>query len=59
MLCLKERGNLVAQAIALDVMATIGDHTLQSLNVSMFSVFAMCSVFAFSKLWSFLNCGAK
>jgi len=42
MLCLKERGNLVTQAIALDVMATIGDHTLQSLNVS--SGACMCLV---------------
>ena len=49
MLCLKERGNLVAQAIALDVMATIGDHTLQSLNVS--TVCVVCL--------HFLNCGAN
>lgn len=34
MLCLRETGNLVSRAIALDVMATIGDSSWQSLNVS-------------------------
>ena len=43
MLCLKETSNFVARAIALDVMATIGDHTLQSLNVRV-CVLCVCVV---------------